>query len=84
METKIIMGIDGGGTYTRVLIQDSSGNTLSHIKHQGGASYHKNPNAINDVHTAILKAVKEANISIDAIDVAVFANHLIDFIVIVT
>ena len=71
METKIIMGIDGGGTYTRVLIQDTNGHTLSHIKHQGGASYHKNPNAINDVHTAILKAVKEANISIDAIDVAV-------------
>ena len=71
MKTKIIMGIDGGGTYTRVLIQDTQHNTLSHIKHNGGASYHKNPNAINDVQTAIKKAVSEANLQMKDIDVAV-------------
>lgn len=53
MNKQLIMGIDGGGTYTRVLVTDLEGNLVSHVKHQGGASFHKNKNAINDVQNAI-------------------------------
>jgi len=69
MNKKILMGIDGGGTYTRVLITDQNGNKLSHIKHHGGASFHKNPNAIQDVHNAILEALNKAKLQLQDIDI---------------
>ena len=71
MKKHILMGIDGGGTYTRVIITNEKGQILSHIKHQGGASFHKNPNAIDDVQKAMLIAIQKANIKATDIDVVV-------------
>ena len=71
MKQKILMGIDGGGTYTRVIISTENGKILSQIKHEGGANFHKNPNAINDVHQAIQKALNHTTLHLEDIDIVV-------------
>ena len=71
MLNQYIMGIDGGGTYTRVLITDNLGKTIAHIKYNAGASIHKNPNAINDVQNAIIQTITKANLQPSDISVLV-------------
>ena len=71
MSQQYIMGIDGGGTYTRVLITNQLGEPLAHVKYNAGASYHKNPNAITDVQNAIKQAVSKANLQTSDIHVLV-------------
>lgn len=65
MQEKMFMGIDGGGTYTRVAIANVEGNILSHVKWQGGAFGRRNPNASANVHQAILAALNKANCSLE-------------------
>lgn len=67
MKTTYYMGIDGGGTYTRVIITNQKGEIKSHIKYNAGASIKKNPNAIHDVQNAICQAIQEANLNKDDI-----------------
>jgi len=57
---KMIMGIDGGGTYTRVAITDTDGNLLSYVEYKGSATIKKDPNAIENVSIAIQEALKKA------------------------
>jgi len=57
----VIIGIDGGGTCTRVAITDTNGNLLSYIEYKGSASIKKDPNAIENVTNAIRKALKKAD-----------------------
>lgn len=71
MKKHILMGIDGGGTYTRVVISTQQGQILAHQKYKGGASFHKNPNAIEDVQKAICQTIQKANLSLDDIDMIV-------------
>lgn len=56
----VVVGIDGGGTYTRVAVADPMGKLLSYVKYQGGASFYKNANAAENVGAAIRKALDEA------------------------
>ena len=57
----MFIGIDGGGTYTRVAITDANGNVFANIEYKGSASIKKDPNAIENVTTAIREALQKAN-----------------------
>ncbi len=61
MNDRVVLGIDGGGTYTRVAIADMLGNLLSYVEWKGGASTHKNSNAKENVYNAVCQATKQAN-----------------------
>jgi glucosamine kinase len=54
------MGIDGGGTYTRVLVADMSGNILGFSK-KAGSHPEKNQNPEGNVKLAIIEALQQAN-----------------------
>ena len=54
------MGIDGGGTHTRVAVADTRGRLLAHVKRQGGAFLYKDANANENVCRAVLEAAEEA------------------------
>lgn len=52
----IVIGIDGGGTNTRVMVSDLEGNVLSYTE-KGAASIHKDIHAKRNVHEAIQEAL---------------------------
>ncbi len=62
---KILLGIDGGGTYTRVAITDTVGNLLASIKYNGSANAHQNPKAKESVFHAVTEAIQTANCTLD-------------------
>ena len=62
-----VMGIDGGGTYTRVAITDMDGNLLSYVNFNGGANAHKDPSAKENVSRAIYEALIMAGCKFDNI-----------------
>lgn len=55
----IVIGIDGGGTHTRVMVSDLSGNVRSYME-KGSASFHKDLMARENVNQAILEALAAA------------------------
>jgi glucosamine kinase len=55
----IVIGIDGGGTHTRVMVADSEGNVLSYIE-KGASSIHKDLQSKLNVHQAIQEALQQA------------------------
>ena len=65
MQEKVFMGIDGGGTYTRVAIANEEGIILSHVKWNGGAHVRKNATAKVNVHQAIMSALEHANCAVE-------------------
>ncbi|RIX51541.1 ATPase [Paenibacillus nanensis] len=60
MDSSVVIGIDGGGTHTRVMVCDLSGNQLAYLEGSGAASYHKDRNAAQNVQQAILDALDSA------------------------
>jgi len=58
---KVILGIDGGGTYTRVAVMDIEGNLLADVKRSGGANIKKDPLAKENVLNAVYEALSKAN-----------------------
>lgn len=54
---EIVIGIDGGGTHTRVMAVDLNGNVLSYIE-KGGSSIHKDMHAKQNVHEAIEEVLR--------------------------
>jgi len=52
----IVIGIDGGGTHTRVMVCDLEGKVLSYTE-KGAASIHKDLNAKHNVQEAIQEAL---------------------------
>jgi len=55
----IVIGIDGGGTHTRVMISDLRGNVLAY-QEKGSASVHKDLQAQHNVNQAITEALAQA------------------------
>jgi glucosamine kinase len=53
---KVVIGIDGGGTQTRVMVADLDGRVLSYLEH-GASSIHKDVNASRNVQQAIKSAL---------------------------
>ncbi len=61
MKGKAILGIDGGGTYTRVAVTDIEGTLLSYVEWKGGAFKLKDAKANENVFNAIHAATTKAN-----------------------
>ena len=57
---EVLVGIDGGGTYTRVAMADTEGTLLAFVKRQGGAFLYKDANAEENVRLAVLEALEKA------------------------
>jgi glucosamine kinase len=55
----IVIGLDSGGTYTRVLCTEMSGQILTRIQ-TGGANPEKNADAEYNVQTAIVQAIADS------------------------
>lgn len=49
---QVVIGVDGGGTYTRVLCTDLAGNVLARVQ-VGGANPSKNHDAKQNVQQAL-------------------------------
>ncbi|QYR21836.1 ATPase [Paenibacillus sp. sptzw28] len=56
----IVIGIDGGGTHTRVMIADLSGKILSYLEKKAAASLEKDLFAQKNVHEAVVEAIAAA------------------------
>ncbi|GAA3408208.1 N-acetylglucosamine kinase [Paenibacillus hodogayensis] len=54
-----VIGIDGGGSYTRVMVSDLQGRILSYAE-GGASSIHKDSNAVQNVRSAIQDALAKA------------------------
>ncbi|OZB98620.1 BadF/BadG/BcrA/BcrD ATPase family protein [Paenibacillus sp. XY044] len=63
VESKLIMGIDGGGSNTRVIIASPDGNIVAYVEDQKAASHHRDDQATDNVKTAIRKALSIAGCS---------------------
>lgn len=59
MVREVVIGIDGGGSQTRVMVSDFTGHILSYTE-GGASSIHKDRNAHINVQQAIKKALEEA------------------------
>jgi len=55
----VVIGIDGGGTHTRVMVADFKGNVLSYIE-KGSSSLHKDLQASHNVRRSIEEALSQA------------------------
>ncbi|MET3546792.1 glucosamine kinase [Paenibacillus favisporus] len=60
---KLIMGIDGGGSNTRVIIASPDGDIAAYIEDQKAASQHRDNQATDNFKTAIRKALSVAGCS---------------------
>jgi glucosamine kinase len=58
-ESNIVLGIDGGGTHTRVIAANIKGNILAYAE-KGGSSPSKNADAEENVKSAINEAISRA------------------------
>lgn len=56
---EVVIGIDGGGTHTRVMVADRTGKVLAYVE-EGSSSIHKDKNAKHNVQLAIAKAIQAA------------------------
>jgi glucosamine kinase len=60
MSKQVVIGIDGGGSYTRVAVADLEGKVLAYIR-GGGANFHHNSEAEQNIQDAINKALEIAD-----------------------
>ena len=61
MNNKYILGLDGGGTYTRAAIVNTNGILLSYVEIEGGTCNRKSVNPKESVSNAINEAAKKAD-----------------------
>lgn len=61
MNTSVVIGIDGGGTNTRVMVCDLEGKKLAYVEGDGASSIYKDKNAVHNVRKAITDALAAAN-----------------------
>lgn len=59
MAQNVVIGIDGGGTNTRVLVVDLHGNALAYVE-SGGSNPHLNDDAEDNIQSALRMALSEA------------------------
>ncbi|TMV46317.1 ATPase [Paenibacillus mesophilus] len=62
----VVIGIDGGGTHTRVMVSDFEGKVMSYVEN-GASSVHKDLQAKHNVQEAIQEALRQANKEIDEV-----------------
>lgn len=73
---RVVIGIDGGGTYTRVMVADTEGRVLSYVE-RGASSIHKDLQARENVYQALEQAQQESERN--ACDVAALAAGIAGF-----
>ena len=66
MRKSFVIGLEGGGTTTRVMVSDLQGNVMAY-KESGSAHPNKDPQAKKHIHDAVMGAVKEARIELDQV-----------------
>jgi len=59
MREQVVVGIDGGGTHTRVMVSDLAGQVLAYVE-KGSASVHKDLEAQDNVKLAIREGLAAA------------------------
>lgn len=64
MDSSVVIGIDGGGTHTRVMISDLHGRKLAYAEGRA-SSLHKDKNAVQNVRQTILDALVMAGRDLD-------------------
>ncbi|MCM3109665.1 BadF/BadG/BcrA/BcrD ATPase family protein [Lederbergia lenta] len=64
MQRSYVIGLEGGGTKTRVMLTDLQGRVLSY-QEAGSAHPNKDPHAKQHIQEAVLGAIKEANVERD-------------------
>lgn len=62
MSRPAVIGIDGGGTHTRVLVCDLEGRQLAYLDNPCAASIYKDSNAVQNVRNSITEALAAAAI----------------------
>ena len=67
MTKKLLLGIDGGGTYTRIAITDLEGNLITYLEKAGSASIYKDKHAKHNVQTAIEDALRQSGHDADEV-----------------
>ncbi|WP_248926846.1 N-acetylglucosamine kinase [Paenibacillus hamazuiensis] len=65
-QPEVVIGIDGGGTYTRLMVSDLDGKILSYVE-TGASSFKKDAGATRHVHEGITSALSEAACSPEAV-----------------
>lgn len=70
MSRQVVLGIDGGGTFTRVAVADLEGNVLGFAKKEG-AHPDKNHHPAENVKTAIIEALENAGCKLPAVNYTV-------------
>ncbi len=58
MDKKLLVGVDGGGTYTRIAITDLQGKLLTYLEKPGSANIYKDSGAKTNVQNAIRDALQ--------------------------
>lgn len=64
MNSSVVIGIDGGGTHTRVLVCDLEGNQLAYLSGSGASSLYKDKHAVQNVKDTLLNALAMAKVSV--------------------
>ena len=62
----VVIGLDGGGSHTRAICVDLTGNVLARFR-SGAAHPRKNPNAEQDVKAAVVGVLHRAGRSVDQV-----------------
>ncbi|REK71801.1 N-acetylglucosamine kinase [Paenibacillus paeoniae] len=62
MTTPVVIGIDGGGSHTRVLVCDLEGRQLAYLNNPCAASIYKDSNAVHNVRNSIAGALEIAGV----------------------
>lgn len=62
MSIPAVIGIDGGGTHTRVMVCDLEGNQLAYLDSNCASSVYKDQNAIHNVRSTISDALATAHV----------------------
>jgi len=62
----VVLGIDGGGSYTRVMVSDLNGSVLSYVE-GGASSINKDNDAINNVRQTIQRAIAESGFGLSQV-----------------
>ncbi|MCK0473230.1 BadF/BadG/BcrA/BcrD ATPase family protein [Halalkalibacter sp. APA_J-10(15)] len=62
-QCKAVIGIDGGGSHTRVVVVDTEGNVRSYVE-RGASSIKKDLNAVTNAQQAIEEALFQASIDV--------------------
>ncbi|WP_062104360.1 BadF/BadG/BcrA/BcrD ATPase family protein [Bacillus niameyensis] len=66
MQNSYVIGLEGGGSFTRVMVADLQGNILAY-KESGSAHPYRDPRAGENIQNAVLQALRTAEVSLNEV-----------------